>query len=95
MGSKVTAEDLANEDLDDEDVEAVSSESQSSTNGGGKGTPKRKGKGKIKAARLDACEKLVGAGVRKYFPRYDEEFDGEVGGRGPFCGTCHGLAECV
>ncbi|CAM9946034.1 unnamed protein product [Ectocarpus sp. 6 AP-2014] len=77
-GGKVTAEDLANEDLDDEDVKAVSSESQSSTNGGGKGTPKRKGKGKVKAARLDACQKLVGAGVRKYFPRYDEEFDGEV-----------------
>lgn len=90
-GSKVTAEDLANEDLDDEDAEAVSILSQSSTNGGG--TPKRKGKGKgkNKAARLNACKKLVGAGVRKYFPRYDEEFDGEVGGRGPFRGTCHGI----
>ncbi|CAM9246092.1 unnamed protein product [Ectocarpus fasciculatus] len=75
-GSKVTTEDLAKEDLEDEDVEAVSSQSQSSANGGW--TPSRKGKGKNKAARLNACQKLVGAGVRKYFPRYDEEFDGEV-----------------
>lgn len=68
-GRSVSKADLANEDRGEGEEEEESA-SQS--------TPKRKGKAK-RAARVSAQEKLVGVGVRKFFPRYKEEFDGEVG----------------
>ncbi|CAN0450940.1 unnamed protein product, partial [Hapterophycus canaliculatus] len=70
-GRSISKADLAKEDLSDEEEEEEEEEVDSPS------TPKRKGKAK-RGGRASAQEKLVGVGVRKYFPPYDEEFDGEV-----------------
>ncbi|CAM9686468.1 unnamed protein product [Pylaiella littoralis] len=75
-GRGVTAEDKAKEGLaeddDDDDLDDLDD---------GDGEPNRsqsKKKGKSKKGGVCAQEKQVGAGVRKFFERYDEEFDGQV-----------------
>lgn len=76
-GRGVTAEDKAKEGLAEDDDDGDLDDLDD-----GDGEPSRsqsKKKGKSKKGGVCAQEKQVGAGVRKFFERYDEEFDGQVG----------------